>query len=65
MKSTFFFQRIFSINNFQPAARAGNNIVPQILFIRNGNDAIHIREEGFVFTLIPVLTGVGQSLAVQ
>ena len=24
-----FFQRIFSINNFQPAAQAGNNIVPR------------------------------------
>ena len=60
-----FLQRVRAVDGFQPAAQAGNNIVPQILFIRNGNDAIHIREEGFVFTLIPVPTGVGQSLAVQ
>ena len=60
-----FFQRIFPINRFQPAAQAGDNIVPQILFIRNGQNAVCVREEGLVFALIPVPTGIGQTLHVQ
>ena len=60
-----FLQRIFSINHFQPAAQAGDNIVPQILFVGDGQDAVHIREEGLVFALIPVPTGIGQTFHIQ
>ena len=60
-----FFQRIFSINNFQPAAQAGDNIVSQILFVGDGQNAVFVREESLVFALVPIPTGVGQAFSIQ
>ena len=37
-----FFQRVCAINNFQPAAQAGDNIVSQILFVSDGQDTVFI-----------------------
>ena len=58
-------QRFLAVNHAQPAAQTGDNIVPQILFVCDGQDAVRVREEGLVFALVPVPTGVGQPFGVQ
>ena len=36
-------QRFLAVDHAQPAAQAGDNIVPQILFVGDGQDAVFIR----------------------
>ena len=56
-----FFQRVRAVGGFQPAAQAGDDVVLQILFVGDGQDAIiRIRQEGLVLPSIPVPAGVGQ-----
>ena len=60
-----FFQRVRAVGGFQPIAQAGDNIVFHVLFISDGQDAVPIRQEGFVLICIPVPTGIGQPVYIQ
>ena len=46
------FQRICTVYHLQPVAQACNDVVLQILLIRNGDDVIHIRGKGALFYAI-------------
>jgi len=46
------FQRVRTVHRLQPVAQACNDVVLQILLIRNGDDVIHIRGKGASFYTI-------------
>ena len=46
------FQRICTVYHLQPVAQACNDVVLQILLIRNGDHVIHIRGKGALFYAI-------------
>ena len=54
-----FFQRVRTVGGFQPVAQAGNDVVLQILFVGDGQNAVPVGQEGLVLPVIPVSTGIG------
>ena len=60
-----FFQRISTVNRFQPRAQARYNIIVQIFFIGDRDNIVSIRNIALVFAAIPLAACIGQSFHIQ